>query len=799
MKSGNNDKKMLKEQFDQFPYASKISFAPLIRFWEQNLQSDKIGGYLGQEIFKKLEKAPELREPIEDTKLIDKNKGLVGILLSAILPPALLETEVTAIIQPFRMQSFYRTPGFDKVFPMFEDIKDMGVSFSMPAERMLAGKVASAGSWILKQVYGYDLTIEKPLLLTVDDQKTGLTRKYKLDLQANFVDVVVKGKPKKITEEDVQVLRQNIFDPDLWMRYLPPKNYEFHGFVMFRLVDVTNQELISDLKYDLLEKDAISSPDKFDRIQHNLRSIFKMPDLQLSIVIFNASQNSVQAYGYNFWDKKHDDDLIDCSEWETSAFAAVHESKSPLLIEDLKEYPNKTSVEKRLLKDGVRSIAIAPLMIEDEMLGMITLTTPNEGDMNALNAAKLGQLIPVFNVAIKRVTEENINKVEAVIKEQATAIHPTVEWKFVEAATKLIENKRVDEHATMDPIVFSDVYPIYGQSDIRNSSKKRNEAIQSDLIEHMTLVKKVLNTVMESRPLPILDEMKYRVEEEIKLLKKGLSSGDETSLLEFVKTEIDPLLKHFREAYPEYKKPIDDYFGKLEPRLGVIYKKRKAFEDSLTDINNMVSNYLEESQVIAQKMFPHYFEKYKTDGVEYNIYLGSSLVQSMEFDEVYLKNLRLWQLIKMAEIGRKVENLKPSLAMSLDITQLILVHNVPISIRFRYDEKKFDVDGAYNIRYEIVKKRIDKAYIKGTTERLTQPGKIAIVYAQPKEAVEYEKYIRYMQAKGYLTDKVEYLELEELQGAQGLRALRVEIDLKSKVEDFGNEVIENVVKSLAEN
>ncbi len=31
------------------------------------------------------------------------------------------------------------------------------------------------------------------------------------------------------------------------------------------------------------------------------------------------------------------------------------------------------------------------------------------------------------------------------------------------------------------------------------------------------------------------------------------------------------------------------------------------------------------------------------------------------------------------------------------------------------DEKRFDVDGAYNARYEIVKKRIDKAYVKEAT------------------------------------------------------------------------------------
>jgi hypothetical protein len=87
------------------------------------------------------------------------------------------------------------------------------------------------------------------------------------------------------------------------------------------------------------------------------------------------------------------------------------------------------------------------------------------------------------------------------------------------------------------------------------------------------------------------------------------------------------------------------------------------------------------------------------------------------------------------------------------------------------------VDGTYNIRYEIMKKRIDKAMIKGRAERLTQPGRIAIVYSQPKEALEYREYIDYLQGSGYLTDVVEEVELEELQGIQGLKALRVTVDV----------------------
>jgi hypothetical protein len=45
----------------------------------------------------------------------------------------------------------------------------------------------------------------------------------------------------------------------------------------------------------------------------------------------------------------------------------------------------------------------------------------------------------------------------------------------------------------------------------------------------------------------------------------------------------------------------------------------------------------------STKIFPHYFERFKTDGVEHNLYIGASISSSKPFDLIYLNNLRLWQ------------------------------------------------------------------------------------------------------------------------------------------------------------
>src|SRR5262245_60195126 len=88
---------------------------------------------------------------------------------------------------------------------------------------------------------------------------------------------------------------------------------------------------------------------------------------------------------------------------------------------------------------------------------------------------------------------------------------------------------------------------------------------------------------------------------------------------------------------------------------------------------------------------------------------------------------------------------------------------------------------SYSLRHEIVKKRIDKAVVEGTSDRVTQPGKIAIIYSQSPEGREYRGYIEYLQNLGYLTSEVEELDLGELQGVQGLRVLRGAVDLDTQV------------------
>jgi hypothetical protein len=388
------------------------------------------------------------------------------------------------------------------------------------------------------------------------------------------------------------------------------------------------------------------------------------------------------------------------------------------------------------------------------------------------------------------------NIIEASIQEHYTAIHSSVKWKFTEAAEKyFIQMDEHQENVKLEEIVFDNVYPLFGQVDIKGSSVARNETIKEDLLTQLNLAKNVLTEALKVEKLPIYEELVFRVNEFISSIQGELKAGDELGILEFLKKDIYPTFTHIEAINEQLSDQIKTYMNRLDPELQVVYEKRKAYETSVTYLNDRLAKFIDKGQEEAQKMFPHYFERYKTDGVEHNMYIGQSLVKNKTYDRLYLHNIRLWQLQVMYDMENVARLALNNMEHELEVASMILVHSNPLAIRFRMDEKQFDVDGAYNIRYAIIKKRIDKAHIKGTDQRITVPGKLCIVYSQEREAVEYRKYLKFLQSK-HIFGKIEELELEDLQGVSGLKALRVEIIYQNDHEKQSAKAMDELIKEI---
>ncbi|RSK46880.1 GAF domain-containing protein [Hymenobacter rigui] len=763
-----------------FPFRTTLSLETLIAYWRAGEDSANEGiALLSRSVGQQVAAAADwARGNITDLTLLECNCDLVETLMLAVFPPASFATDIVGATAPFQRHSFYHTPRFAEVLLNASNIIKQPLNIDM---RQLEGYMTRmAYQLILEKVYGVKLPLQGTIIFTVPDYSIGLYRHYGVEFNSTFLDVQVHGEKPELTPEQLDFLSRNPHRSELWMELLPPERFELVGFNILHLVDVTEQEILSELKYDLLERDVLQASDRLEQIQEKLRVLFGKPFLQLGIAAYDEKKKAFVDFGrkinHSFLTKQlHNPDA---SSGFRQIYSRLWQDRRPLVLEDVEQADIPEDLRQQILSLGIRSAILALLPYGDDTVGLLELGSPNVGDLNEFSLENVNQFLPLFAVAVKRNAEDIQTRVQAIIKEKFTAIHPTMEWRFTDAAQNLLQKvEDGNRQAEMEDIVFHDVYPLHGSSDIRGSSTARNEAIQGDLIEHLTLAGKVLKKASEFQQLPILDELKFYVNKNLRRLRQGILTGDEVSIFESIRTEMEPLFEYLRQNTPELQPVIQQYWSHIDPELGILYKRRKAFEETTTLLNDAVSSYLDEEDTKAQQMFPHYFQRFKTDGVEYNIYVGAALVQDKPFDLVFLKNLRLWQLLVMVEITRRTAALKPTLPVPLDTTQLILIHSQPLSIRFRQDERQFDVDGAYNIRYEIIKKRIDKATVAGTGERLTQPGLIALVYSQQREADEYFEYIDYLQDRGLLEPEIEELELEELQGVKGLLALRVKVKL----------------------
>lgn len=730
---------------------------------------------MAREISRRLEGAPELRAPVESLDALNKHYILVNLMLSGFFP-ALMESDVMGGLSgPFNKQPFYQSP------PLRRLVEDKAITFSFQQDpaRIYPLIVAQAGNFILNQHYGIPLLHPPMNIFSVGSPGSPLERHFQTELSLYFTEAIVHGELPKLSSAQINELMNNLGNADLWLSYLPPSSFEFQGIVYSGIADVTRTETISQLKRSLLGRNALLSRKKFQNLHRYLCTLFQNPNLAMGVVVADYPDNGHAAGRYRLWHgllgKAFSNVLA--PEFGSSLYLRACQAGESIITDSLSSLAERTPIEEALLKNGWESLCITPLYSNrKKVIGFLELASPRPADFDHLAGIRIQEAAGLFSMAVQRSREEVDHEIQAIIRNEFTSLHPSIAWRFEENACRLFEQReREAEKAEFQPIVFHNVYPLYGQADIVGSSSVRNSGIQMDLIDNLRQAEKVLEAIRKNCVFPLAGQIASELEEQLASVEQGITASNEYSAVDFLQKEAHPLFEELKHKDKAIADAVARYFDYLDPSLKIVYGKRKDYEDSVAAINNMISEYLEKEQRKAQSMIPHFYEKYQTDGISYNIYAGQSILQDGNFNRVHLSNLRLWQLITMCEITRKVAEIRERLPAPLTTAQLVLVHSSPLSIRFRMDEKRFDVDGAYNARYEIVKKRIDKAYIAGSKERLTLSGRIAIAYQQDDDRQEYLRYLEYLAGEGYIEKEIEELEIQQLQGIQGLRALRVEV------------------------
>jgi len=760
---------------NESPFETIISFHKLIESFEQIALSDvDYRSNYAKAILKEVEAYPEFRTGISDYNTIKNNEVLIKNLVADLFPTALTHNEIKAITIPFQNISFNYTERFKKI------LRNAGDEFYMEIRDFDQHQFyISNCCLILSSYYHQNIDFNKPFFYDIPDEE-GLEKHYRILYNADFMEITPTEKSVELTQDDIDLLIDNYNDIDLWKSKFPMGSWILKGFGIVSLFDATTESAISTLKSNLL-KPSTKKLDSNDILVNIFKSIFKIPSLKVGFIIYSSEEEKFirpikfdeQITSFLMTDQE-----VDCKNaFFGCSFENLLDKKEPFVISNVSKFIEESSNKKlgeHLLRQGIQSAVFAPVTKDGHLLGVIELVSDNPRDLNSVNATKLELVLPYLTDTIDRYNTDMQHQVEAIIQREYTTIHPSVYWKFKKESQNYFQNNNNTKDYIFKEIVFKNVFPLYGQIDIKSSSEHRNETVKIDLKNQLSALLEIFDHQKPNSNLVLLEQRKFELESMRNELDFPLKADTEQHIQRYIEEEIHPILKNTKDNTTNHK--LEElYFATLDEKTGMFYQERKKFDNAMSIINKRLASVLDKKQVEAQQIYPHYYERFKTDGVEHNLYIGASIAPTKPFDIMYLHNLRLWQLQTLCEMELEHHQLKESLPYELDVTSLILVFSQPLSIRFRMDEKRFDVDGTYNARYEVVKKRIDKSNIKGTNERITEKEKITIVYSQNSEETEYLKYIKYLQHKKILEPSIEQFEVEDLQGVSGLRAIRVKV------------------------
>ena len=761
------------EQLIKGPFKPVISFRYVKSTFKKLLASAQpMEQFLAEQVLSILDKNPELVTGIRSLEVFKTYKEEIDKIMAFLFPPALSQNEIKAALYPYSNEYFYVSKRFQKI------IDETPSEVNEVLRRLYKDNESSIDlnpyAIILNTYYGFNVDFERPKQIQLEDAN-GTLRTYRMTFNADFLNIYPNENAVEITPEILDELLDNAQDKSVWDRYFPNDSWTVEGFGLISMIDTTLDERIDEFKTHLIEGTSENSI----QILEDVRKIFNIDNLEFGNyivdkgVLFQPLGVGVHALTLQ------EGHSLSCKSY---ACKHVHESlfvkHNPVIISNVPRYHEQTegnNLSRRLVEKGFKSAILLPIQIKGKLQFIVELAAYEINQLNAINKVKLDTIMPFILSHSKRSLDEYENKVSAVIQNQCTSIHSAVEWRFIEEAHRFIQGREAGISPSFNEITFENVLPLYGQIDIVGSSAARNDAIRQDLSKALKQIKNILEDVLATQSMPFYEQLVYKIDKSIYELEASFTNNTEQEIHLFLEKEIYPLFKYFK-ASGMVNDDIDYFLNTVNQDKQLFYSARKEYDQTINSINKTMSIFLDVKQVNAQAIFPHYFEKFKTDGIEHNMYVGQSISQHNEYHESMLFNLRLWQLQVMCEMEALYYKHQQDFPVKLDVTSLILVYDVPLTIRYRIDEKHFDVDGAYNVRYEMIKKRIDKALIKGTTERITQPHKLCVVYSTSTIEREYLNYFEFLQSKNYIGQNIEIVEVEELQGANGIKAIRADIN-----------------------
>ncbi|MEJ5960990.1 GAF domain-containing protein [Pedobacter immunditicola] len=758
----------------------QFSFRPFIDYVIRKTETEKTDKVVFYKyILKKFKAYPELWQPVE-TDQLPKYVPVFDMIYSALSPLLTSETDqLWAISKPVCPCFYFGTSSFYQEL-MDSRTKQLKSDLQLPSlNQMKRSMLTSFYNLVLERYYNFNFTVSDYTVRSIMDAETKLLKYYRLNVDSRFLEISFDG---ELPELKLQNIKEHLWNAgnslQILESLLPPEKFKVYGFAVVNLVDVTGEYALETIKNIIIKHHKCRTGFHHHDVEIALKTLVGCADVEFGLTPF------LQLNGKLVMNHKTGFESIVAKLVKSDASkAALYEQRLNSYIQNPRRviFPEITEKDQRaypllklLVEQGITSFAVFPLYFNDKIVGGLEIYTRDPELFKNYILSKLESAIPMLSQLMQNLVMDFNHEIINVITDKFTALQPAVEWRFYEAAYNYLYKGGQENQEPIENIFFKNLQPFYGAIDIKDSSIKRNLALRADLDKNLLLLQELLCAMRQTCNQRFKQGVLNSLPEGDAGNIEKMTDREVLRIEDFLTRQLPAELMDIAQTQPELEKIIQEYLQKTSDR-NQLYVHSLHYEESMQKINQVVNSHLEQFNATVQEIYPCYFEKFRTDGVEYDIYAGKSISPNIPVPTNLVHTLRFKQLEVMAEIARATAALLPDLPVHMQTTQLIFVYEKLIDISFRLDEQRFDVEGSYNIRYQMVKKRVDKATKIDSKERLTQPGKITVIYFNSWEAAEYRGYIKKLQEQQLLLDDIEYIDVEELQGVQGLKAIRVSV------------------------
>jgi len=257
----------------EFPFGVVCSMMPLIEDWRQKAKEnpEKFRKF-EEEIEKHLKNAPALLESITDFSLLRNHQEIMDLLLMPLIFQDDWAKGLRAIVDPLGMYILYGTPQMEEMLQFGKDeifLRFLGSS-------TIYTRILYAYKAILHKYYDFNMQVDQPVILVMPDKSKQMDRYLKLNASSEYISLHNRKPVPKLSPEELDHLLQHIDDLELWMEKIPPDYFQFDGFSIVTLVDVTNEVATASLKDILLTSDANVTEENFELVQREIRTLFRM-------------------------------------------------------------------------------------------------------------------------------------------------------------------------------------------------------------------------------------------------------------------------------------------------------------------------------------------------------------------------------------------------------------------------------------------------------------------------------------------------------------------------------------------